>query len=78
MNGEQHTAPTYHSRDFQIGWWDVVLSILTLPLLFWALMYAVTGHEELYATRAGRMRVYIVLLVLQAIFALIAIWWFTR
>lgn len=67
------------SRGYEIGAIDVVLGILTFPLLFWALMYAVTGHEQLYATRAGRMRVYRVLLVIEVVFvAAAAAWWYTR
>ena len=55
------------SRDFDIGAVDVVLGILTLPLLFWALMYAVTGAERMVATRQARLKLYAVLLVLEAL-----------
>jgi hypothetical protein len=57
---------------------DIVFGVLTLPLLPWALMYAVTGHEELYATRAGRMRVYVVLLVLEVLIIALIAWWLLR
>lgn len=67
------------SRDFEVGAADIVLGGLTLPLLPWALMYAVTGHERLYATRRGRMRVYVVLLAVEVIIAVaIATVWVMR
>ena len=66
------------SRDFDIGPLDVVLGILTLPLLFWALMYAVTGAERIVATRAARYRLYAVLLALEVVIAAAIVWWVTR
>ena len=66
------------TRDFDIGPLDVVLGILTLPLLFWALMYAVTGAERIVATRSARYRLYVVLLVLEAVIAALLVWWFSR
>ena len=55
------------SRDIDLWWGDLVLGMLTLPLLFWALMYAVTGGEKMVATRAARLKMYGVLLVIEAI-----------
>jgi hypothetical protein len=66
------------SGDFGFGAVDVLFAILTLPLLFWALMYAVTGHEQLYATRAGRMRVYLLLLAIEVVIAAIVGYWIAR
>lgn len=66
------------STDFDIGAADILLGILTLPLLFWALMYAVTGAEQIVATRRARYRLYAVLLVLEVLIAIALVWWFTR
>ncbi len=66
------------SRDFDIGVLDVVLAILTLPLLFWALMYAVTGAERIVATRGERYRLYAALLALEVMIAGAIAWWVTR
>lgn len=55
------------SIDFDWGAADLVLGLLTLPLMFWVLMYAVTGAEHIIATRAARMRLYVVLMVLQVV-----------
>lgn len=66
------------SSDLDLGAVDVVLSALTLPLLFWVAMYAVTGHERLYATREARLRLYLLLLGIEAVLVTAAAWWFTR
>jgi hypothetical protein len=77
-------SPTYappvvdESRDIEFWWVDVVLGIITLPLLFWALMYAVTGAEKIVATREARLKLYGVLLVLEAIIAAIIVYAVTR
>jgi hypothetical protein len=62
------------SQEFGFGPLDVVFGVLTLPLLFWALMYAVTGHERLYATRAARMKLYLVLLAIEVVLAAVIVW----
>lgn len=66
------------SQDLHIGPVDIVLGIITLPLLFWATLYAVSGHERIYATPQARLRLYLLLLALEAIIVLVAVWWFTR
>ncbi len=66
------------SRDLDIGPLDWVLAVLTMPLLFWALMYAVTGGEGMFATRQARYRLYAVLLGLELVIAAVLVWWFTR
>lgn len=66
------------SQDFDIGFLDVVLGIVTLPLLFWALMYAVTGAERIVATRAARYRLYAVLLAVELVIAAAIAVWVTR
>jgi hypothetical protein len=66
------------SSEFGFGALDVILGIVTLPLLFWALMYAVTGHERMYATRAARLRLYLVLLAIEAVLVVTLVWWLTR
>ena len=66
------------AHDLDIGPLDWILGVLTMPLLFWALMYAVTGGEGMFATRAARYRLYAVLLVLEVLIALALVWWFTR
>lgn len=71
------TGPEPHdeSQGLEFGAVDIIFATLTLPLLFWALMYAVTGQEQLYATRRGRMRIYLVLLAIEAIIVLGIVWW---
>ena len=66
------------SRDIEFWWGDVVLGIITLPLLFWAMMYAVTGGEKMVATRKARLKLYAVLLVLEALIAAFVIYAVTR
>lgn len=66
------------TRDLDIGVVDVVLGILTLPLLFWVLMYAVTGGERIIATRAARHRLYAVLLAIEVVIAGGIAWWLVR
>lgn len=66
------------SQDLDLRPIDFVLGFLTLPLLFWATLYAVTGHERLYATAAARMRLYLVLLAIEVVIVAAAIWWFVR
>jgi hypothetical protein len=55
------------ARDFDIGPLDIILGVLTLPLLLFAIQYAVSGSEKLLATPQARLKVYGVLLVLEAI-----------
>lgn len=66
------------SRELELGAADVVLGLLTAPLLLWVLMYAVTGHERLYATPSARRRVYLVLLVLEALVGVGLLAWVAR
>lgn len=66
------------SRDFDFGPFDVVGAVLTLPLIFWVLMWAVTGSERIVATRPARYRLYAVLLVLEVAIAAAIAWWVTR
>lgn len=66
------------AEDLDLGVIDFVLGALTLPLLFWAALYAVSGHERLYATRAARVRVYLWLLVIEAALVGALVWWITR
>lgn len=64
--------------ELALGRRDVVFGILTLPLLFWVMMYAVTGAERLYATPAARMRVYLWLLAAELLVAAAVAGWFLR
>jgi hypothetical protein len=66
------------SRDWDIGPLDIILSVLTFPLLMWVLQYAFTGSERIVATRASRYRLYVVLLALEVLIAGALVWWFTR
>lgn len=66
------------SRDFDIGPIDVVLGVLTFPLLLWVLQYAFTGSERIVATRASRYRLYAVLLVIEVVIVAALVWWFRR
>lgn len=77
MDGSNEQTGVDESKDFDIGPLDWVLGFLTMPLLFWALMYAVTGGEGMFATRAGRYRLYAVLLALEVLIVLGLVWWFT-
>lgn len=76
------TGPTSdridESQDIDLGPADYILGVITLPLLFWATLYAVTGHERLYATREARLRLYLWLLALEVVLVAVAVWWFTR
>jgi hypothetical protein len=74
----QQATTIDESQEFGFGPLDVVLGVLTLPLLFWALMYAVTGHERLYATRAARLRLYLVLLAVEVVLVAAIVWWVAR
>jgi hypothetical protein len=74
---EQNPLEATH-RDLELYWVDAVFAILTLPLLFWALMYAVTGNEQMYATRSGRMRVYSTLLIIEALLVGAIVWAIVR
>lgn len=72
------TDPTLtldESRDLDIGALDWVLGIATMPLLFWVLMYAVTGGEWIFATRSSRYRLYCVLLAVELVVAVALAWW---
>ena len=62
------------SQDLDIGPVDIVLGLLTLPLLFWATLYAVSGHERIYATRAARLKLYLVLLAIEIVIVLGIVW----
>ncbi|MEO6867415.1 MAG: hypothetical protein ABI200_05290 [Gaiellales bacterium] len=64
--------------DYEFGPLDIVLGLLTAPLLFWALMYAVTGHQAVYATRASRLRLYLLLLAIEIVMAAGVLWWVFR
>ena len=75
---QRSSQPIDEGADFGFGPLDIVLGVLTLPLLFWALMYAVTGHERLYATRAARLRLYGVLLAIEVVLVLAIVLWVTR
>ncbi len=66
------------SRDFDIGPLDVILGVLTFPLLLWVLQYAFTGSERIVATRSARYRLYAALLVVEAAIVAVLVWWFTR
>jgi hypothetical protein len=66
------------SRDWDIGAVDIVLGILTLPLLMWVLQYAFSGSEKVVATRASRLRLYAVLLVVGALVVVGIVLWLTR
>ena len=59
--------------DFDISPAEWVLAMLTIPLLFWVLMYAVTGAEHIIATRRARMRLYAILLALEAVIVAIIV-----
>jgi len=58
-----------------LGPMDVVFGILTLPLLFWALMYAVSGAERIVATPRARMKLYLWLLGIELVIAAVVLWW---
>lgn len=75
---EPPTTTIDESQDLDIGAVDIVLGIVTLPLLFWAALYAVSGHERLYATRSARLRLYVVLLTIEAGLGAALVWWITR
>ncbi|MCW2926723.1 MAG: hypothetical protein JWM86_691 [Thermoleophilia bacterium] len=66
------------SRDWDIGPVDIVLGVLTFPLLMWVLQYAFTGSERIVATRASRLRLYLVLLVVEALLVAALVLWITR
>ncbi|MCW2949157.1 MAG: hypothetical protein JWN41_170 [Thermoleophilia bacterium] len=57
------------SKGVDLGPLDIVLGVLTLPLLLFAIQYAVSGSEALLATRAARLKVYGVLLTVELIVA---------
>jgi hypothetical protein len=75
---QQPIAPVDESHDFDIGPVDVVLGILTMPLLFWVLMYAVTGGEGMFATRGARYRLYAWLLAIEVVLVAGIVLWLTR
>jgi hypothetical protein len=66
------------ARDWEIGPLDIVLGVLTFPLLMWVLQYAFTGSEKIVATRASRLRLYLVLLVAEAAIVAGIVLWLTR
>ncbi|MCW2972646.1 MAG: hypothetical protein JWN72_919 [Thermoleophilia bacterium] len=55
------------SRHLDIGPLDIVLAVLTLPLFLFALQYAVSGSESLLATPKARLKVFAVLLAVEAV-----------
>jgi hypothetical protein len=74
----EHATPRHdvdEARDFDIGPLDWVLALLTFPLLFWVLMYAVTGGEAIFATRRARYRLYAVLLAIEVVLVVGLVWW---
>ena len=79
----QVTEPTVtplvdESRDWDIGPTDIVLGVLTFPLLMWVLQYAFTGSEKIVATRASRLRLYLVLLAIEVVIVVGIVLWVTR
>jgi hypothetical protein len=62
------------SHDLDLGAVDIVLGVLTMPLLFWVLMYAVTGAEHVLATRRARVRLYLVLLAIEIVLVAAIVW----
>ena len=66
------------SRDWEIGPLDIILGIITFPLLMWVLQYAFTGSERIVATRQSRYRLYAILFALEVVIVLALVWWFTR
>ena len=75
------TAPNLsidESRDWDIGPLDIVLGVLTFPMLLWVLQYAFTGSEKIVATRAARYRLYAVLLVVELLIVAGIVLWLTR
>lgn len=71
------TTTIDESQGLDIGAADIVLGLITLPLMFWATLYAVSGHERIYATRAARLRLYLVLLAVEVLLVALIAWWFT-
>lgn len=61
--------------DFNIGSLDWIFGLLTFPLLFGVLMYAVTGGQSLYATRSARYRLYAVLFGIEMVIVAMLVWW---
>jgi hypothetical protein len=77
MDTQQRSETIDESADLDIGAVDIVLGIITLPLLFWATLYAVSGHERIYATRAARLRLYLILLPIEILIVAALVWWVT-
>jgi len=72
-SGRSHEYPepvVDEESELQLGIRDVIFGLLTLPLLFWVMMYAVTGHERLYATPRARIRLYLAILAVEVLVAL--------
>lgn len=67
MEQQRGSETIDESLDLDLGPVDVVLGIITLPLLFWATLYAVSGHERIYATREARLRLYRFLLAIEVV-----------
>lgn len=65
------------SRDWDIGIVDIVLAIITFPLLMWVLQYAFSGSERIIATRASRLRLFAILLVIEAALVAALVFWLT-
>jgi ABC-type transport system involved in cytochrome c biogenesis permease component len=73
MQGEAHSLD-----DYGIGTRDWILGILTFPLLLWVLMFAVTGMDGWLQRPASRLRLYLVLLALEAALVALVVWMVVR
>ncbi|MCW2960311.1 MAG: hypothetical protein JWM25_1208 [Thermoleophilia bacterium] len=72
-----YTPPVVdEARDWDIGFVDIILGLVTFPLLIWVMQYAFTGSEKLIATRQARLKVYIWLLAAEALIVALLVWWF--
>lgn len=66
------------SRHFDIGPLDIILGVLTLPLLLFAIQYAVSGSESLLATPKARLKVFAVLLTVEVVAVAIILFFVLR
>ncbi|MBC7462096.1 MAG: hypothetical protein H7287_12095 [Thermoleophilia bacterium] len=55
------------SKGFDIGPLDIILGVLTLPLLLFAIQYAVSGSESVIATPKARLKLFAVLLSVEVV-----------
>ena len=75
MTADPYVPPVVdEDRDFELGPLDIVLGLLTFPLLLFALQYAFSGSEKLVATRAARLRLYACLLPAELLIAALVVW----